>query len=81
MSNITLGISQYLTQTFGDYLLTYRLKRLYIANVPPSPASSAQSTIKTYLTVTIRVSDQIIRDKAPTRSSYDGSEENVDEYT
>jgi hypothetical protein len=40
-----------------------------MAKVPPSPSSSAKSTMQTYFTVTIRVSDQMIRDRAPRRSS------------
>lgn len=50
-----------------------------MANVPPSPSSSAARTIRTYLTVTIRVKDQMMSDNAPRRSSLEGSELNVDE--
>jgi hypothetical protein len=35
----------------------------------------------TYLIVTIKVRDQITSDRAPSRSSYDGDEEKVEEYT
>lgn len=52
-----------------------------MANVPPSPSSSAHKTIKTYLMVTISVIDQMIRDNEPRRSSREGGEENVEEYT
>jgi len=44
-----------------------------------SPSSSARSTMKTYLMVTIRVRLQMIRDSAPSRSRYSGSSEKVDE--
>ena len=33
--------------------------------VPPSPSLSARSRIKTYLTVTTRISAQMINDKIP----------------
>ena len=33
--------------------------------VPPSPSLSARSKIKTYLTVTTRISAQMINDKIP----------------
>ena len=66
---------------FGPRLVmfVYRDRSEYRANVPPCPSSSAASTIKVYFTVTIRVSDQMIMDRAPTRSSQEGWEENVDE--
>lgn len=40
--------------------------------MPPSPSSSARRTMKQYLTVTMRVRDQMIMERAPTKSSYDG---------
>lgn len=43
-----------------------------MAKVPPWPSSSAERTIKQYLTVTMRVSDQIIIDRAPTMSCQEG---------
>ncbi len=37
--------------------------------------------MKVYLTVTIRVKDQMMMDVAPTRSSQDGWDEKVEEKT
>lgn len=54
---------------------------IHIAKVPPSPSSFAARTIKTYLMVTIKVKVQMIRDSAPRRSCFDGSDEKVEEYT
>jgi hypothetical protein len=59
--------------------LAYRDRREYKAKVPPSPWSSALSTIKQYLIVTIKKKDQMMSDRTPTRSSYEGSATNVDE--
>jgi hypothetical protein len=52
---------------------------IQMAKVPPSPSSSAASTISTYLMVTIKVKDHMMSDKTPRRSSFEGSEVNVDE--
>lgn len=61
--------------------LTKRDNKVYIAKVPPSPSSSAERTMMMYLMVTIKVSDQIIKDSTPSRSSRLGGALNVDEYT
>ena len=50
----------------------------HIAKVPPSPSSSALSTMQTYLKVTTIVRLQIMRDRAPRRSSEDGGEVKVE---
>jgi hypothetical protein len=62
-------------------MLVYLARRLYRAKVPPWPSSSALKTMKQYLIVTITVRDQMIMDKAPTRSSHEGWLEKVDEKT
>jgi len=59
--------------------LTYLVRRVYSAKVPPSPSSSARRTMTIYLTDTIRVIVQTIRDTAPKRSSWDGVDRNVEE--
>ena len=48
-------------------------------NVPPSPSLSACRIIKTYLTVTIKVTDHNISDKAPSRLIRVGASVNVEE--
>lgn len=58
-----------------------RDRRVYIAKVPPSPSSSALSTMKMYFAVTMRVSDQMIIESAPRRSGRSGGDENVEEKT
>lgn len=50
----------------------YLDSKLYRANVPPWPSSSALRTMKVYLMVTMRVSDQMMMDRAPTRSIQEG---------
>lgn len=60
-------------------MLMYLDRRLYNAKVPPWPSSSALKTMKVYLTVTIRVRDQMIRDREPTRSIHEGWLVKVDE--
>ena len=49
--------------------LTCRERRVNKAKVPPSPSSSALRTMKMYLTLTIKVKVQMIRERAPRRSS------------
>ncbi len=49
--------------------------------MPPSPSLSARRMIKTYLTVTMSVIDQIMMDKTCTTSSGVGALVNVEEYT
>jgi hypothetical protein len=61
--------------------LTYREISEYKAKVPPSPSSSALNTIKTYLTVTMIVKAQMMRDVAPSTSSWLGLSLKVDEKT
>ena len=60
---------------------TYRLSSEYVEKVPPSPSLSARRMMKTYFTVTIMMSDHMIRDKAPMRSLREGGSENVEEKT
>jgi len=60
-------------------MLMYRDSKLYSAKLPPWPSSSAAKTMKQYLAVTTRVRDQMMMDKAPTRSSHDGWLVKVDE--
>lgn len=59
----------------GWVLLTKRESRLYTAKVPPSPSSSASSTISAYFNVTIKANVHRITDSEPRRSSYAGSPE------
>jgi len=49
--------------------------------MPPPPRSSAERTIKTYFADTMRVRVQMISDKTPSSSSWDGLDVKVDEYT
>lgn len=60
---------------------TYLVIKEYSAKVPPSPSSSANSTIVTYLIVTTIVRDQMMSESAPIRSSFEGGSGNVDENT
>jgi hypothetical protein len=50
-----------------------------VLKVPPSPALSARKMMKAYLTVTIIVIDQMIKESAPTKSMWLGGDEKVDE--
>lgn len=65
----------------SDMIREENNRDIHIAKVPPSPSSFAARTIKTYLMVTIKVKVQMIRDSAPRRSCFDGSDEKVEEYT
>jgi len=59
--------------------LTYLESSVYSAKVPPSPSSSARSTMMTYFIDTMLVSVQMMSESAPTRSSYEGFEVKLDE--
>jgi len=58
---------------------TKRESSAYVLKVPPSPSLSACKTMNTYLSVTIMKSDQMTRDRAPRRFSFEGASEKVDE--
>lgn len=60
------------TWPFGKVLTrAWRQSKEYRAKVPPSPLSSARSTMKTYLRRGIRVKVQNTKDRTPNISSLD----------